>query len=133
MYRCNQKEIQLLFYPGSLKYNDKWCIHEFKTVIWIYNMANIYITKHARLKSINKKKQFYSYMMAKKMYLRASSKKLQVHAKYVFHATVHVFTENYCSWLCMCDLEAEGKIDMFMLGQKIILLFLFLPLTILFL
>lgn len=79
------------------------------------------------------KKQFYSYMMAKKMYLSASSKKLQVHAKYVFHATVHVFTENYCSWLCMCDLEAEGKIDMFMLGQKIILLFLFLPLTILFL
>lgn len=71
-------------------------------------------------------------MMAKKMYLSASSKKLQVHAKYVFHATVHVFTENYCSWLCMCDLEAEGKIDMFMLGQKIILLFLFLPLTILF-
>lgn len=45
--------------------------------------------------------------MAKKMYLSASSKKLQVHAKYVFHATVHVFTENYCSWLCMCDLEAE--------------------------
>lgn len=79
------------------------------------------------------KKQFYSYMMAKKMYLSASSKKLQVHAKYVFHATVHVFTENYCSWLCMCDLEAEGKIDMFMLSQKIILLFLFLPLTILFL
>lgn len=96
-------------------------------------MANIYITKHARLKSINQKKQFYSYMMAKKMYLSASSMKLQVHAKYVFHATVHVFTENYCSWLCMCDLEAEGKIDMFMLGQKIILLFLFLPLTILFL
>lgn len=79
------------------------------------------------------KKQFYKYKMAKKMYLSASSKKLQVHAKYVFHATVHVFTENYCSWLCMCDLEAEGKIDMFMLGQKIILLFLFLPLTILFL
>lgn len=76
-------------------------------------------------------------MMAKKMYLSASSKKLQVpwfvHAKYVFHATVHVFTENYCSWLCMCDLEAEGKIDMFMLGQKIILFLLFLPLTILFL
>lgn len=37
----------------NLKYNDKWCIHEFKRVIWIYNMANIYITKHARLKSIN--------------------------------------------------------------------------------
>lgn len=51
------------------------------------------------------------------MYLSASSKKLQVHAKYVFHATVHVFTENYCSWLCMCDLEAEGKIDMFMLAR----------------
>lgn len=73
-----KRETQLLFYPGMLKYNDKWCIHEFKRVIWIYNMANIYITKHARLKSINQKKQFYSYMMAKKMYLSASSKKLQV-------------------------------------------------------
>lgn len=65
--------------------------------------------------------------MAKKMYLSASFMILQAVSSckiHVFHATVCVFTENYGSWLCMCDLEAEGKIDMFMQGQKIILIFL---------
>lgn len=59
-------------------------------------------------------------MMAKKMYLSASSMILQADCPckiHVFHATVRAFTENYC------DLEAEGKIDMFMLGQRIILIF----------